>query len=137
MFRTILVPVDLEHLDRLEKALSVAATLAGQFGARVVYLGVAPETPGPLGRNPAEFAGKLDAFAAAQAQAHGIAATAHPVAAHDVAAELNEALLAALKRDEADLIVIGSHVPGWLDRLWPSHGGAIAARAPCSVFVVR
>lgn len=137
MFRTILVPVDLEHLDRLDKALSVAAALADQFDARVRYLGVAPETPGPLGRNPAEFAAKLTAFAADQAKTRGIRADAHPVAAHDVAAELNEALLTAAKEDEADLIVIGSHVPGWLDRLWPSHGGSVAARASCSVFVVR
>lgn len=137
MYARILVPVDLGHVEALDKALSTAAQLAVQFGASVRYVGVTGPEPSDVAHSPAEFAAKLDAFAAEQGARRGIAAEAKAYTVHDPAAELDETLLRAAMEAEADLVVMASHVPRFLDLIFPSHGGSIAAKSPASVFVVR
>lgn len=137
MFSKILVPVDLGHLDRLEKALAVAAAEARHHGIPVVYLGVTEETPGAVARNPRDYAEKLDAFAAGQAQAHAITASALAVVSTDPATEINRRILQAIKETGADLVVMASHQPRLLDWIVPSHGGHVAEHADVSVFVIR
>jgi len=137
MFKTIMTPVDLNHLDELEKALKVSADLANHYGAEVHYVGVTSNAPGALGHNPKEFAEKLDAFAGEQADKHGISAKADTVVSHDPSAELDDALLDAVGRTGADLVVMQSHMPNVMDYVWPSNGGKISGHARCSVVVVR
>ncbi len=132
-----MTPVDLIHADRLKRALDCAADLAGHYGAELVYVGVTAETPGPLGHNPAEYAEKLDAFVAEQAKAHGITASAHPMAAHDPTTDLDDNLFKAIDETGADLVVMQSHIPNFTDYIWPSNGGKLAAHAKVSVMVVR
>lgn len=137
MFKKIMVPVDLNHTDTLNKALAAASDLAGLHGAVVAYVAVAPATPGPLGHTPEEKAARLAEFAEAEAMARGINAEAHSVISHDPSADLDAALLKAVEDTGADLVVMASHVPGLVDYVWPSHGGRLAAHAKTSVFVVR
>jgi len=137
VYKKIMVPVDLAHADRLEKALRTAADLSRHYAAPVCYVGISAETPGPVAHNPEEYAARLKDFARAQAEAHGIEVATHPIASHDPAIDLDRQLLDAADAVGADLIVAGSHVPGLLDRIWPSHGGSLAAHATISVFVVR
>ena len=137
MFTKILIPVDLGHLDRLQKALAVAVAQARQHGASLVYMGVTEETPGPVARNPDEFAAKLEAFVAEQADTHGISAEALPVVSVDPATEINKLILKAVKDTSADLVVMASHPPRMLDWILPSHGGHVAEHADVSVFVIR
>ena len=137
MYRKIVVPVDLAHAGRLEKALKTAADLARHYSVPVVYVGVASTVPDEVARTPAEYAGKLEAFAAAQAEAHGIEATSHPLVSADPQGDLNKLLRNTIERLGADLVVMASHAPSWLDWLLPSHGGSIAEHSDASVFVVR
>lgn len=137
MYSKILIPVDLAHAGRLDKALGTAAALAKAFGANVVYAGVTSTVPGGVAHNPAEFAQRLSAFAAEQATAHGIATASHPEAIPDPAVDLDRALLKSVKATGADLVVIGSHIPNIADHVWPSHGGWLATHAAVSVFIVR
>lgn len=137
MFKKILVPVDLEHIDRLQKALTVAAAEAGQHGASVVYMGVTEETPGDVAHNPKEYESKLAAFVAQQAQTHGITAEALAVVSTDPAVEINKLILKTVKDTGADLVVMASHPPRMLDWILPSHGGHIAEHSEVSVFVIR
>lgn len=137
MFRRILVPVDLDHPERLQKALTAAAAEARQHAATVVYLGVTEETPGAVARNPGDYRGKLAAFAAAQAETHGIETEAMPVVSTDPAAEINKLILTAVKDSGADLVVMASHPPRMLDWILPSHGGHVAEHADVSVFIIR
>ena len=132
-----MVPVDLEHVERLDKALRTAADLAGHYGATVTYVGVAAGTPGRVAHNPEEFARKLEAFAAEQGGRHGHAARSRAVTSHDPAADLDGKLLEAARDTGADLVVVASHVPGFADAIWPSHGGSLASHAEASVLVVR
>jgi nucleotide-binding universal stress UspA family protein len=137
MFTTILVPVDLAHTARMGRALAIAASEARQHGARIIYLGITEETPGPVAHNPREYAERLEAFARAEADRHGIAAEALAVASVDPAAEINRLILKAIRDTGADHVVMASHPPRMLDWILPSHGGHVAEHAEVSVFVVR
>ncbi len=137
MYKQIMVPVDLTHIDHLEKALQTAADLANHYGSPVCYVGVTPETPSPVAHNPTEFAKKLEAFADEQGSKHGHQTSAKAYASHDPAIEINDTLLKAVKETGADLVVMQSHVPNVTDYIWPSHGGSVASHTDASVFVVR
>ena len=137
MFNRILAPVDLEHADRLAKAIGVTADLARHYGATVVFAAVTSNTPTAVAHNPQEFRRKLEDFAKEQGRKHGIAAEAKAYTAHDPAIQIDQTLLGAIRETGADLVVIGSHIPNVVDAIWPSHGGRIASHASVSVLVVR
>lgn len=137
MYNKIMVPVDLAHVDKLDKALSTAAELARKYAAPVVYVGVSSEQPGSVAHTPEEYASKLEAFAGKQAESHGIDAQSAAYVAHDPAVELNDKLLQAREETGADLVVMASHVPGLPEHIFSSHAGYVASHAPVSVFVIR
>lgn len=137
MYKTIMVPVDLEHAERLDKALRTAADLARHYGATACYLAIATATPGPVAHNPAEFARKLEDFGRDQASKYGHSVTTRALISHDPAADLDHKLVEAVHETGADLVVMASHIPGIADAIWPSHGGRLASHADVSVFVVR
>lgn len=137
MYAAIMVPVDLSHIDRLDKALTSAADLAKHYGAAITVVGVTAAAPGTVAHNPAEYAAKLQAFADALAAEHGVPVTAAAYTSHDPTRDLDKTLLAAAKEQGTDLIVMASHVPGLPEHIFTSHGGGVAAHAPVSVFVVR
>ena len=137
MYRSILVPVDLAHVERLGKALETAADLAKKYGIPVCYVGVTPEPPSAVAHSPEEFANKLAAFGAEQADKFGLDVSTAALTSHDPAVDLDKTLLQAIHRQDADLVVMASHVPGFADHIFSSHAGAVAAHAEVSVFVVR
>ncbi|TLP43856.1 universal stress protein [Cohaesibacter sp. CAU 1516] len=137
MFKRIMAPVDLAHVERLGTALDCAADLAKHWGVPIVYVGVTSSAPSKLAHNPKEFGQKLDAFAKAEAAKHGVETSAHTAIAHDPATEIDDALMRAISDTESDLVVMASHVPNVMDYIWPSNGGSLAEHAKCSVMVVR
>ncbi|MCX2725281.1 universal stress protein [Roseibium salinum] len=137
MFKRILIPIDLGHVDKLEKAISAGVYLAKLDNIPVVFAAVTSAVPGALAHTPEEFRSKLDAFANGQADKHGITASAHAVFAHDPAVELEDALLKAIDETDADLVVMATHVPNLKDYVWPSNGGRVASHSDVSVFLIR
>lgn len=137
MFKRIMAPVDLSHIDMLGRALDCAADLAKHYGVPITYVGVTSSAPGPLAHNPKEFSQRLGAFAASEALRHGVETSAHTAIAHDPATDVDDALMRAIDETGADLVVMASHVPNVMDYIWPSNGGKLAEHANCSVMVVR
>ena len=137
MFKTIMVPVDLRHAPASGKALSIAADFARNGNGTVVCVGVTSPGPGPLGHTPAEFEDRLRRFAAEQGAALGLELGAHAVVSADPATELDRVLQKAIGTLGADLVVMATHVPGFAEYLWASHGGHLAAHSTVSVFLVR
>lgn len=137
MFNRIMVPVDLAHVDKLERALRCASDLAQHYNATLVYVGVAAATPGSVAHTPQEFAQKMADFAAEQGQARGVTAEGLALTSHDPTTDLDPTLLKAIEDTGADLVVMASHVPNLTDYIWPSNGGTVAKRASVSVMVVR
>lgn len=137
LFNKILIPIDLNHADKLEKAVSAGAYLAKSENIPIVFTAVASTVPSPLAHTPDEFREKLRTYAASQTDKFGITASTHAVFAHDPAAELEDALLKAIDETGVDLVVMSTHVPNLADHFWPSNGGRIASHADVSVFLVR
>lgn len=137
MFKSIMVPVDLAHLDRIDRALQVAADLAGHYRAKVTYVSVTAPTPGPLAHNPEEFKRKLDAFATQDAEKRGVTAETRVMIAHDPTTDVDDVLMRAVDETGADLVVMASHKPGLAEYFWPSNGGKLASHTGVSVMLVR
>jgi nucleotide-binding universal stress UspA family protein len=137
MYSKILVPVDLEHAESLEKALNTAADLAGHYGASVCLLGVTASAPSAVAHTPEEFAGKLDTFASEQGARHGASFATKTVVSHDPAVDLDKTLEATAEEMGADLIVMASHIPGFADHFIASNAGHVASHSKMSVLVVR
>ncbi|AHM05401.1 Universal stress protein (Usp) [Roseibacterium elongatum DSM 19469] len=136
MFKHIMVPVDLGHAEKLDRALAVAADMARHYEARVTYVGVTTPQPSSVAHTPEEFAEKLAHFAAAQAEVRGIADVASdPITSHDPAVDLDKQLVKAGEDLCADLIIMGSHIPKRFDL--GSHGGHLASLSHHSVMIVR
>ena len=73
MYSKILVPVDLDHADKLSKALDLAAQTAKGSGAKVVYVDVVDAVPTMSPITEGERMGdRLKKFALEQARKYGI-----------------------------------------------------------------
>jgi len=138
MYERIVVPVDLAHVERLEKALVSAADLSKHYKVPVTYVAVATTAPSEIAHTPEEHARKLEAFAGDQARTHGLPeATSAFYTSRDPAVDLHETLLKAIEETGADLVVMASHVPGLPEHIFASNAGWVAAHATVSVFVIR
>lgn len=137
MFTKIMTPVDLAHIDHLEKALRITADLSKHYRIPVCYVGVTAATPSAVAHTPEEYAAKLSEFARQQAADHEIEASSRAYTSHDPAIDLDNALLKAVAETGADLVVMASHLPNVTDYVWPSHGGQLASHSGASVLLVR
>lgn len=137
MYKTIMVPVDLEHADRLEKALATAADLSRVYEASAHLVGVTAPSPTGAAHDPQEFAGKLEAFARDLSARLGVDFGTKPMVSTDPSVDLDKVLEKAAAELSADLIVMASHVPGFRDYVFASHAGHLASHTKLSVFVVR
>lgn len=137
MFTKIVVPVDLSHADRLQKALRVAAGLAQEHNASICYVGVTTATPTAVAHTPDEFAQKLAEFAKQEASKHGITTHSQMLVSHDPAVQKDRELEKAIETLGADLVVMATHIPNVTDYIWSGHGAHLAAHSDASVLLVR
>lgn len=137
MYRRIMAPVDLSRLASQEKALRTAADLSRLYDAPITYVGVTATAPSEIAHNPQEFESRLREFAVAQATAHGVTADCRAMVRNDPAVELDDALVEAARDVGADLIVMETHAPRLMDRLFGTHGGGVAVHVDVSVMLVR
>lgn len=137
MYSKIMVPVDLAHLEALERSLQVAADMARHYGAEICYVSVTANTPGPVARTPGEYEQKLGEFAAGQAKRHGQPTGSRVIVSHDPTADLEQLLVKCADDIEADLVLMATHLPHKVDAIMPSHGDKIAKHCDVSVFLVR
>lgn len=139
MYRKIMVPVDLQHVEKIDKSLSTAADLARLWKATVCYVAVSGQVPNRVAPNPEKFEVEMDMFAREQRERFGIETEYRVVSSVDVPVELDDKLLGAVEEVGADLVVMASHVPGVADRLhlMSSNSAYIVRHSNVSVFVVR
>lgn len=137
MYRKIMVPVDLAHIELIEPALETVADLARHYKAEVCYVGITSSAPGSVAHTPKEFGEKLDAFAQKRHRVHGQPVSTHTVVSPDPIADIDDRLIRAIDEVGADLVVMPTHPPSHLDVIMPSHGGKVAKHTDASVFLVR
>ena len=137
MYSKILLPIDLAHADKMEKAVVTAVEVAKAHDARLTMMGVSGEEPGSAAHDPKEYADRLQTFVDAQSERYGISIDALAQVSVDVPAELPGLLEKQAQQHGYDLIVMASHVPGLLDHIFTSNAGHVATHSAASVFVVR
>ena len=139
MYARIMVPVDLQHVDKLGKALGTAADLAHRYQAELWYVAVTGKVPNRAAKTPEQFATELEHFAAETGRELDVEVHAKSISSVDVTVELDDTLIAAAHEISADLIVRASHIPGVPDRLHlvSSNAAYIVRHSDVSVFVVR
>ena len=137
MYSKILLPIDLAHADKMDKAIVTAVEVAKAHDAHLTMMGVSGEEPGPAGHDPKEYAANLEAFVDAQSKRHGIPIAALARVSVDVPAELPALLEKEAQEHGFDVIVMASHAPGLLDHIFTSNAGHVATHSAVSVFGIR
>ena len=137
MYRKIMVPVDLAHVEAIRPALQAAADLANHYGSDICYVSVTSTSPTSVAHTPEEYETKLEAFAKEQAAQHGRNVSAQVLTSNDPAADLDNKLIHAIDSVGADLVVMATHLPRKLDAIMPAHGGKVATHTDASIFLVR
>ncbi|MBS3743130.1 MAG: universal stress protein [Wenzhouxiangellaceae bacterium] len=139
MYKKIMVPVDLEHTEKIEKALDGAAELAKSYDLPVCYVAVMGRVPNRVAPSPEKFEAELNMFAREQGDKHGIKTECKAVPSVDVPVELDDKLLEAIDDVGADLVVMASHIPGVADKLHliSSNAAYMVKHSEVSIFVVR
>lgn len=142
MFKSILVPIDLNHEETWTRALPLAVRMAQETGAALHVMTVVPDFGSAMvqGYFPADFESK--ALPRAQAELERIVAEVVPpdqpckVRLHY--GSIRKHILDEVERAKADLIILAAHQPDQVrDFLVGSYADWIVRRAPASVFVVR
>ncbi len=136
MYRKVIFPVDMAHIERLTKALQTATDLARHYQAELCFVGVTSTVPGPVGHTPAEYEARLNQFAQEHAT-NGLKTSAKACVSHDPAIDTDKTLLQAIRDLGGDLVIMQTHAPNVLDYIWAGHGDTIAAHSEASVFLVR
>lgn len=138
MYSRILVPVDLDNVDQLKKALSVAAQMAKENDATVVYVAIVDAVPTSSTQSEGvRTKDRLDSFTAEQAKTHGIKTADHVMLRGDLHLHVGKEIIQTAQNAECDLIVMASHMPGLKDHILSSNAGYVATHAPVCVYVIR
>jgi len=138
MYARILVPVDLDHADKLVTALDLAGKTARENDATVIYVGVVDAVPTASATTEGSKARTLlDDFAADQAHRYGIKVSDHVALRGDMHLNIGRDIIETAKKFDCDLIIMASHIPGLKDHFLASNAGYVASHAPMSVYVVR
>ena len=109
MFKKIMVPVDLAHIDSLTNAIDAAASLAERKGVEVIMAGVTMSQPSSVAHNPAEYAQKLADFAKSSSEKLGVHFEPVSALSNDVVIDLDKTLLEMISENGVDLVVMASH----------------------------
>lgn len=139
MYRSILVPVDLDHPSSWEKALPTAVALCKSFGAKLSLATVVPERAVMLESQWSPIAYR-EMMETARAKLGSLAATvegAGEVSHHVECGGIYATILSIGELVGADLIVLSSHRPAMRDYLLGANASRVVRHAKCSVFVVR
>lgn len=136
MYKTVIVPVDLSHVERIQPMVSAARQLSTE-DAEILLVNVIEDIPAYVkSQVPISIREERDEEVRKHlkqiAKENGLGENIMVRTGH-AATEI----LAAAKEKNADLIVIASHKPGFGDFLIGSTAARVVRHAACTVHVVR
>jgi nucleotide-binding universal stress UspA family protein len=139
MFKTILVPIDLEHPDSWDDTLAMGVDMAKRSGARLHLLTVINATPAIVSNYlPSGYEAETSKHAReALEAAAGKLDVEGTVACHVKHGAPYVEILETADEVGADLILVESHRPGIRDYLLGTNAAKVVRHAKCSVFVLR
>jgi universal stress protein F len=136
MFKTILVPIEIGHADKVNSIINVAAK-NGYEDARIILLNVIEEIPrwAAVGL-PANLQKK--SLQNSQQELANISSACSVKTEVEVrAGHPYQTILEVSEENSVELIVIASHKPGFQDYLLGSTAAKVVRHANCSVLVIR
>lgn len=137
MYNTILIPIDMAHVEKAKSMIDAAKTQAND-GAHLIFLNVIDAVPSwaevYIPDNGTETNHRQSAHdeLVAVAKANSLDA--------DIRVEIGHSyntILKVAKETGTELIVIGSHHPGISDYFLGSTAAKVVRHAKCSVYVIR
>jgi len=139
MYKTVLVPVDLSHIEKGSKMIERAKYLADTNNSQLTLLNVIPEIPPYVAIElPSGLHEKV--VENARADLKDLVRKHNLPSSTEIAVESGNpanVILAYAKKENSDLIMVASHQPGLTDYLLGSVAGKVVRHAQCSVLVVR
>ena len=135
MYKTIIVPIDIGHMERAESMIGAAKQLGPD--ASIILANAVETMPSHI---MAEIRVDMidDAKERAQEKLEGLLEKAGPKASVKMLEGHAASAILDLAEDvDADVIVIASHKPGWQDYLIGSTAARVVRHAKCAVFVIR
>ncbi|MCB1492055.1 MAG: universal stress protein [Rhodobiaceae bacterium] len=136
MYKTILVPVALDHTGRSEVAVDIARTMLDE-GGQITLLHVIEPLPGFADQYlPADAVDKRidEAKTDLKTMAKTVGGSTRAVVTRGQPGTM---ILEQADTDNSDCIVIASHRPGLQDYFLGSTAARVVRHAPCSVHVIR
>lgn len=139
MYRSILMPVDLDQPSSWEKAIPTAVALCRCFNAPLTLVTVVPDWNLILEAqwSPIAYRELVDIATARLATLAGSVTDLPEVGHHVATGGVYGGILAVAERVKADLIVLSSHRPEMKDYLLGANASRVVRHARYSVFVVR
>jgi nucleotide-binding universal stress UspA family protein len=140
MFKTILVPVDIDDVETARPALDRAVALADAAGGTIRLIYVRSLVPmSYMEFVPPDFdtAQQEDATRRLAALAEGVRLPKERVSSVVTLGGVYHDVLQEAETIGADLIVVGSHRPTMATYLLGSNAASIVRHAKCSVLVIR
>jgi nucleotide-binding universal stress UspA family protein len=141
MYKTVLLPVDLDQESSWRKALPAAVACCRAFGARLYVMTVVPDfgmsvvaqyfPEGYEKRMLDEANRELDVFVKDRVP---VAVAAQPIVGHGT---IYQEILRVAREVGVDLIVLASHRPELRDYLLGPNAARVVRHAEASVLVVR
>jgi len=136
MYENILVPVDMAHPEKATDMIAVAKKLASD-NTKVILLNVVHSIPAYA---PVDISSDFFEIAKneAKSELEKIASEAGVPSSVEVqVGDAHHTILDTAKEKSVDLIIIGSHRPGFSDYLLGSTAARVVRHAQCPVFVLR
>jgi nucleotide-binding universal stress UspA family protein len=141
VYANILVAVDIEHRETMERALRAAKGIAADSGARLHLVTVIPAAPVIVDQyleNGYEKLVAKDLESDLMALLEGLGLDPGEITRHVRFGVVYREILAQAERCAADLLVVGAHESAGLhDFLIGSNAVRVVQHASCSVLVVR
>jgi len=139
LYRSILVPIDLDERDRSASSLATAATLARAFDASLTLMTVLPDWSILLRaeRSPVAVRQLFDSTEARLAALGHKIENAGGLIIRVESGIVYRGILAAAREISADLIVMAPDRSKWTDAILGTTAMRVSRRAHCSVFLVR
>jgi nucleotide-binding universal stress UspA family protein len=136
VYKTVLIPIDLSHAEVGKAMIGAAKRISGE-GVQIILTNVVEDIPSYAAAElPGGFLKK--SIQSAREALEEIAKEANVQTSVEVrSGQVYRSILAAAEERNVDLIVIGSHRPGFQDFLLGSTAARVVRHATCTVLVVR
>lgn len=136
MYKTILIPVDMASSQKADEMIAVAKQLSNEE-TKLILLNVVYSIPA---YTPVDVTSDYFEIAKKKAKAELSMIAGGSDISTEIEIQVGDAhhvILEMAKEKKVDLIIVGSHRPGFSDYLLGSTAARVVRHAQCPVFVLR